>query len=112
KITEGTLRAGLVLLGACETAQGKLVGGEGSMGLSRGFFEAGAKRVVASFWPVEDKSTAYFMEQFYHSLLTNNKGPLQALQEAQQAVSRVPRWSHPYYWASMAYFGNREAWRE
>lgn len=112
EITQWQLRAELVMLSACETAQGKLVGGEGSMGLSRGFFEAGAKRVVASFWPVEDKSTAYFMEQFYHSLLTNNKGPLQALQEAQQAVSRVPRWSHPYYWASMAYFGNREAWRE
>lgn len=112
EITQWQLRAELVMLSACETAQGKLVGGEGSMGLSRAFFEAGAKRVVASFWPVEDTSTAYFMEQFYQSLLKNNKSPLHALQEAQQAVSRVPRWSHPYYWASMAYFGNREAWRE
>ncbi len=112
EIAQWQLQSELVVLSACETAQGKLVGGEGSMGLSRAFFEAGAKRVVASFWPVEDASTAYFMEQFYQSFLKNNKSPFYALQEAQQAVSQVPRWSHPYYWSSMAYFGNREAWRE
>lgn len=106
------LNAELVVLNACETAQGKLIDGEGSMGLSRAFFEAGAKRVIASFWPVEDSSSAYFMEQFYQSLLQHNKRPLYALQEAQRAVSRVPRWSHPYYWSSMAYYGKREAWRE
>lgn len=112
EIIRWRLNAELVVLSACETAQGRLVDGEGIMGLSRAFFEAGAQRVIASFWRVEDGSSAYLMEQFYQSLLQNNNRPLFALQEAQRAVSKVPRWSHPYYWSSMAYFGNRESWRE
>lgn len=112
EIIRWRLNAELVVLSACETARGRLVDGEGNMGLSRAFFEAGARRVVASFWPVKDSSSAYFMGRFYQSLLQHNKSPLYALQEAQRAVSNIPRWSHPYYWSSMAYFGNREAWRE
>lgn len=112
EINRWKLHAELVVLSACETAAGKLVGGEGNMGLSRAFFEAGAKRVIASFWPVEDSSSAYLMEHFYRFLLLENKSPVDALQQAQQAVSKVSRWSHPYYWSGMAYFGKPEAWRE
>lgn len=112
EIIRWQLNAELVVLSACETAQGKLVDGEGSMGLSRAFFEAGARRVIASLWRVEDASSAYMVEQFYQSLLQNSNRPLNAFQAAQRAVSRIPRWSHPYYWSGMAYFGNREAWRE
>src|SRR5262249_31778095 len=42
----------LVVLSACRTARGKVSGGEGLMGLTRGFFYAGARRVVASLWSV------------------------------------------------------------
>jgi CHAT domain-containing protein len=59
------LNADLVVLSACETALGTQVRGEGLIGLARGFMYAGASRVVASLWKVEDQATASLMKQFY-----------------------------------------------
>jgi len=44
----------VVLLSACRTASGELVQGEGTLGLVRAFFRAGALAVVASPWPLDD----------------------------------------------------------
>ena len=91
---------------------GKQIQGEGSMGLSRAFFDAGAKRVMASLWPIEDEASAFLMRAFYSALIQKNVTPPEALQIAQREVSEEPRWNNPYYWASIVYFGNQEAWRE
>ena len=50
------LSAELVVLSACRTALGKEVRGEGLVGLTRGFMDAGAPRVVASLWKVSDRA--------------------------------------------------------
>ena len=63
------LRADLVVLSACQTALGKEVKGEGLVGLTRGFMYAGAPRVVASLWQVDDRATAELMRRFYHGML-------------------------------------------
>jgi tetratricopeptide (TPR) repeat protein len=62
------LKTSLVTLSACETAMGKEVHGEGMIGLSRAFLYAGARRVVASSWKVEDGATEWFMEAFYRNI--------------------------------------------
>jgi hypothetical protein len=38
------------------------------LGLSHAFLYAGAQRVVASLWKVEDSATAKLMEYFYRGL--------------------------------------------
>ena len=48
----------LVVLSACQTAQGDLKSGEGVYGLKRSFFLAGAASQMVTLWPVADKSTA------------------------------------------------------
>ncbi|HVG18131.1 MAG TPA: CHAT domain-containing tetratricopeptide repeat protein, partial [Blastocatellia bacterium] len=48
------LAADLVVLSACQTALGKQIKGEGLVGVTRGFMYAGAARVVASLWKVDD----------------------------------------------------------
>jgi CHAT domain-containing protein len=55
------LPAELVVLSACQTGLGRQIKGEGLIGLVRGFMYAGAPRVVASLWKVDDSATADLM---------------------------------------------------
>lgn len=54
------LNADLVVLSACDTGKGKLLRGEGIVGLTRAFMYAGTPSVVASLWKVNDESTSCF----------------------------------------------------
>lgn len=54
----------LVTLSACDTGLGLAQAGEGVLGLRRGFVKAGARNLVMSLWPVPDKETAKFMQDF------------------------------------------------
>jgi len=102
------LPADLVVLSACQTALGKEIKGEGLVGLTRGFMYAGARRVVASLWQVDDMATAELMKHFYHGMLKENLRPAAALREAQIKMSGSSRWSSPYYWAGFVIQGE---WR-
>ncbi len=100
----------MVVLSACETALGREVRGEGLVGLTRGFLYAGAERVVASLWQVQDRATARLMEHLYRGLLQEGKPPADALRHAQLAVLDEPGGSlaFPYYWAGFVLQGE---WR-
>src|SRR5262249_29378577 len=63
------LSADRVVLSGCSTALGKEVKSEGLIGLSRGFLYAGAPRVLASLWKVDDAATADLMARLYRSML-------------------------------------------
>lgn len=93
------LPADLVVLSACRTGLGKEVRGEGLIGLTRGFMYAGASRVMASLWKVDDEATAELMRRFYQNMLKNRMTPAAALRAAQTSMSEQKRWSNPYYWA-------------
>ena len=73
------LPADLVVLSACQTALGKEIRGEGLVGLTRGFMYAGAARVMASLWQVDDVATAELMSQFYQRVLKESLPPATAL---------------------------------
>jgi CHAT domain-containing protein/Tfp pilus assembly protein PilF len=62
------LDAELVTLSACDTGSGAELGGEGLVGLTWAFRFAGAQAVLASLWPVGDRSTADLMTDFYRRL--------------------------------------------
>lgn len=92
------LRADLVVLSACETGTGQSKTGDGLTSLAHGFFNAGAARVLASLWRVDDEATAAMMEMFYARLLVG-VSPAGALRAAQLEMRRRPRWADPYYWS-------------
>ena len=102
------LPAELVVLSACDTGLGKDVKGEGLVGLARGFMYAGAARVVASLWKVDDEASADLMTQFYRRMLENGKPPAAALREAQITIWKQKRWTAPHYWAAFVLQGE---WR-
>ena len=97
----------LVVLSACRTGIGKEVRGEGMIGLTRGFMYAGAARVVASLWKVDDRATAALMERFYWHLIKKQLRPSAALKAAKLDIMRAHKeWSEPYYWAGFVLQGD------
>jgi CHAT domain-containing protein len=63
-----TLDADLVVLSACRTAAGTVIGGEGVQGLVAPLLAAGARTIVASLWPIGDRRTAALMRDLYDGL--------------------------------------------
>jgi CHAT domain-containing protein len=102
------LPAEVVVLSGCQTALGKDIRGEGLVGLTRGFMYAGARRVVASLWEVDDLATAELMRRFYRSMITDGLRPAAALRAAQRELSRQPRWASPFFWSAFELQGD---WR-
>jgi CHAT domain-containing protein len=96
----------MVVLSACDTGLGKLVEGEGFIGLTRGFMYAGASRVLASLWKVSDEATAAMMAAFYDELEAKHQAPAAALHNAQQKMLQSARWKSPYYWAGFELQGD------
>jgi CHAT domain-containing protein len=99
------LNADLVTLSACSTGLGKLVNGEGILGLTRSIFYAGARNVTVSLWNVNDTATATLMESFYRNLKRLSKG--EALRQAKLSLlgSSNVLWRHPYFWAAFVIEG-------
>jgi hypothetical protein len=95
----------LVVLSACQTGLGKEVRGEGLVGLTRGFMYAGAARVIASLWKVDDEATSELMGYFYKEMIGADKPPSEALRSAQLNMLKQRRWKYPYYWAAFTIQG-------
>jgi CHAT domain-containing protein len=93
------LHAELVVLSACDSALGQQIRGEGLVGLAHGFMYAGAERVLASLWQIDDKSTAELFATFYTKLLREGARPGAALRAAQLALAHSSSRSAPFYWA-------------
>lgn len=100
------LSADLVTLSACSTGLGKLVNGEGVLGLTRAFFYAGARNVTVSLWNVNDSATATLMKSFYENL---NRGLSKsaALRQAKLGLLRGENnvLRLPYFWAPFVLVG-------
>ncbi len=97
-----SLRAATVVLSACETGLAEHGRGDEMVGLVRAFLLAGASRIVASLWPVDDTITARFMSIFYGALRAG-QAPAEALRHAQ--VVLMVGHPHPCHWAAFALHG-------
>jgi CHAT domain-containing protein/Tfp pilus assembly protein PilF len=97
----------LMTLSACETAMG---GGHENGREFEGFGalvqQRGAKAVIASLWPVADRSTAVLMTQFYRAR-QQGLSKAAALRAAQLALLQgAGGYAHPYHWAPFVLMGN------
>ena len=99
----------LVVLSACETGLGKNIRGEGLISLTRGFMYAGARRIIASLWNIDDRAAAELMKRFYVHLLGPQQLPAAAaLRAAQIEMWKDYRWEFPFFWAAFTLQGE---WR-
>lgn len=118
----------LLVLSACDTAVGGSGTGAEVEGLAVVAQRLGAKAVVASLWPVDDRSTGAWMADLYRRQIRDGAGHSDAVRATQLAflhgqmtrdgsgptrgVARATpmddpsaSWSHPYYWAPFVLFG-------
>lgn len=91
----------LVVLSACETANGKFYQGEGIFSFNRGFAALGIPAAISNLWSVENESTYRITELFY-KYLSKGLPTSVALQKAKlefinTSVSKEKKL--PYYWA-------------
>lgn len=88
----------LVVLSACETGLGKIMGYEGVYGLQRAFKMAGVKYILMSLWKVNDKATREFMIEFYRQWLDEHNEIPEAYLKAQSYMRKLYP-NTPYLWA-------------
>jgi CHAT domain-containing protein len=98
----------LAILSACRTNYGPEQRGEGTWTLSRGFLVAGARRVVASTWLVDDEAAASLISYYSSLLARTDQGPpayARQLQAAKRWVRQQEKWRSPYYWGTFVLVG-------
>ena len=102
----------LAVLSACGSQAGRQVEGEGVFALSRGFLAAGARRVIASQWSVDDASTAVLIGELFERIAAAEKNGrtisfAAALRDSKRAVRAHPGWASPFYWSPFVLTGIR-----
>jgi CHAT domain-containing protein len=101
------LRSDLMVLSACETGVGKVMQGEGVMGLPYAFYVAGNKNTLLTLWSVKDKSTAEFVKRFF-SKLKNGQSQIDALTETKREFledEELKGYKRPLFWAPFVLYG-------
>jgi CHAT domain-containing protein len=103
----------LAVLSACVTNVGPQRPLEAGVTLANGFLAAGARRVVASQWSVDDDATAVLMETYFAEVTRAAKAGERvsyagALHRARLEVRGRPGWSAPFYWAPFVLLGPPE----
>ncbi len=91
----------LMILSACQTAQGDRRAALGIAGIA---VQSGARSTIASLWTVDDRSTAELMQYLYQNL-DKEMPRAEALRQAQLMLLRNPEFSHPYYWSAFTLLG-------
>lgn len=99
----------LVVLSACETANGEFFPGEGIFSFNREFAAQGIPAAIANLWSVDNKATYRLTELFYKYLSSGAPTDI-ALQKAKkeflQQASAEQRL--PYYWAAAVLTGRAD----
>jgi CHAT domain-containing protein/tetratricopeptide (TPR) repeat protein len=98
------LHAQLVTVSACRSAGERAYSGEGLVGFAWAFLRAGASRVVAGLWDVDDRSTADLMDRLYSGIAAGDSAA-QALRSAKLALlASGGNAGKPYYWGPFQLF--------
>lgn len=101
------LKAGLVVLSACETGLGKYQHGEGVISIGRGFMYAGTPSVLMTLWSLNDFSGEELVQSFYHNLylgMDKDEAIRQAKITYLQQHNGVS--AHPALWACFVQLGD------
>jgi CHAT domain-containing protein len=106
EIVDLDLDGQLVVLSACRSASGALLEGEGLLGLARAFFQARARAVVGSRWPLRDREAVAAIGSFYRELVAG-RSVATALAAARR--ERIEAGAPAADWAALVALGDGDA---
>ena len=99
------LKSDLMVLSACETGLGEVVGGEGVLGLPYALFVAGNKNTLLTLWSISDEITVEFMTSFFKKLKAG-QGQIDALTATKREfLNKGKPYNNPVYWAAFVLYG-------
>ena len=99
------LRARLVVLSCCHSGRGRVLKGEGVVGIARAFLAAGARSVLVTLWAIDDEATMVFMKRFYQHLKEGKSGSA-AVQQSMKFLRESEQFSEMKYWAPFQLVGD------
>ena len=100
------LAAELVTVSSCNSAGRRNYAGEGLVGLAWAFLGAGARRVVAAQWEVNDAAAPRVMDEMYAAIVRDGVEPAEALRRAKlKLLHSNSVHERPLYWAPFAVYG-------
>jgi CHAT domain-containing protein len=107
----------LALLLACDTERGRIVEGEGEIGLAWAFLQGGCPAAIVSQWSVDLEATVRlssgFLERLHQTLSQSPKSSFsiaELLRESELELLQDNRFNHPFYWAGFVLVGD-EQWQ-
>lgn len=98
------ITADLVTVSACRGVGDRAYGGEGPVGLAWAFLRAGARRVVAGLWDVDDEASASLMAEFYAGMAAGLEPPVALRAAKRSLIARGGNLAKPFYWAPLQLF--------
>lgn len=98
------LKARLAVLSGCQSAGATALAGEGALGLTAGFLCAGTTTVIATLWPVEDKTAEQYMVAFYGAL-ADGRSAAAATRTAREYLRARPETAHVRDWGAFVLVG-------
>ena len=104
-VRAANLRARLVILSCCHSGRGRILKGEGVVGIARAFLAAGARSVLISIWAIDDEATMVFMKSFYQHL-REGKTASAAIHQAMKFLRESENFSKMRYWAPFQLLGD------
>jgi CHAT domain-containing protein len=101
------LNADWVVLSACNTAAADGKAEEALSGLARGFFYAGSRSLLVTHWSVDSESATLLTSATFEHYAANPQAPkAESLRQAMLKVMKMPKFSHPAFWAPYALVGD------
>ena len=104
-VRAANLRARLVVLSCCHSGRGRILKGEGVVGIARAFLAAGARSVLISLWAIDDEATMVFMKSFYQHL-REGKTTSAAIHQTMKFLRESEKFSEMRYWAPFQLLGD------
>ena len=104
-VLSANLRARLVVLSCCHSGRGRILKGEGVVGIARAFLASGARSVLISLWAIDDEATMMFMKNFYQHLKEEKTASV-AVHKAMKSLRESETFSEMRYWAPFQLLGD------